>query len=127
MTIAYWCLLIGGFLPWIWSIVAKQIGGNKFDAESNLTPREWLAAQTGAAQRADWAQQNAFEAFPFFAAAVLAAAVAGADQGRVDLLAMIWVACRLAHGVFYTIDKGMLRSLAYLGGVICVVAIFLAI
>jgi len=76
MTIAFWCVLVAGFLPYFGTLTAK-IGGDSFD---NRNPRDWLDAQSGFRKRANAAQHNSFEAFPFFAAAVIIAHVAGAPQ-----------------------------------------------
>ena len=69
MTIAYWCVVLVMFLPLIWVGIAKA-NGSGYD---NDRPREWLADQKGRAARANWAQQNSYEAFPPFAAAVIIA------------------------------------------------------
>ena len=52
----------------------------------NTGPRGWLAKQTGAAARANAAQQNSWEALIVFAAGVLSAQIAGAPAARVDAL-----------------------------------------
>ncbi len=49
-----------------------------------------------------------------------------APQATVDALAVAFVVLRLAHGIFYLSDIGVLRSAAFLGGLGCTVAIFLA-
>ena len=85
MTIAFWCVLVAGFLPYFGTLTAK-IGGERFD---NSNPRDWLNAQSGFRKRANAAQHNSFEAFPFFAAAVIIAHLAGAPQGRIDLFAVL--------------------------------------
>ena len=87
MTMAFWCVLVAGFLPYLATLTAK-IGGQRFD---NRNPRDWLDAQAGFRKRANAAQHNSFEAFPLFAAAVIIAHIAGAPQARIDLLAVIFV------------------------------------
>ena len=62
MTCALWCVLAAMFLPYLWVGFAKSGG---FD---NAAPRETLEHLEGWRKRADWAQKNAFEAFPPFAA-----------------------------------------------------------
>lgn len=122
MTTAFWCVLVAGLLPYAATLTAK-IGGTKFD---NSNPRDWLAAQAGFRKRANAAQQNAFEAFPLFAAAVLVAQFLGAPQPRIDLLAMVFVAARIAHLGCYLADLATLRSLAWFVGLGSVIAIFVA-
>ena len=123
MTIAFWCVLVAGFLPYFGTLTAK-IGGERFD---NSNPRDWLDAQSGFRKRANAAQHNSFEAFPFFAAAVIIAHVAGAPQGRVDLFAVMFILARLFYIAFYVADMATLRSLAWFVGIGSVVALFLAV
>lgn len=123
MTVAFWCVLVAGFLPYFGTLTAK-IGGERFD---NSNPRDWLNAQSGFRKRANAAQHNSFEAFPFFAAAVVIAHVAGAPQGRIDLFAVVFILARLFYIAFYVADMATLRSLAWFVGIGSVVALFLAV
>ena len=123
MTIAFWCVLVAGFLPYFGTLTAK-IGGERFD---NSNPRDWLNAQSGFRKRANAAQHNSFEAFPFFAAAVIIAHIAGAPQGRIDLFAVVFILARLFYIAFYVADVATLRSLAWFVGIGSVVALFLAV
>ena len=123
MTRAFWCVLVAGFLPYFGTLTAK-IGGERFD---NSNPRDWLDAQSGFRKRANAAQHNSFEAFPFFAAAVIIAHVAGAPQGRIDLFAVVFILARLFYIAFYVADMATLRSLAWFVGLGSVVALFLAV
>lgn len=120
MTTALWCVLIAGLLPYAATLTAK-VGGSKFD---NASPRDWLASQSGFRRRANSAQLNGFEAFPLFAVAVLVAQTLGAPQGRVDMLAIAFVAARVAYLGLYLADLATLRSLAWFVGLACAVAIF---
>ena len=122
MTLAYWCVLIAGMLPYVATLSAK-IGGQRFD---NRNPRDWLGAQSGFRRRANAAQLNGFEAFPLFAAAVLIAHMAGAPQPRVDTLAVVFVAARIAYTLCYFADLATLRSLAWFVGIGSVVGMFVA-
>jgi len=119
MTIAYWCVLIAGLLPYGATLCAKL--GARFD---NNNPRQWLAQQTGWRARANAAQQNAFEAFPLFAVAVLVAHQLGAAQPRVDLLAEIFVGARIAYLLAYLADRALIRTLVWLTGIVSAVMIF---
>lgn len=119
MTTAYWCILIAALLPYLWVASAKLAPG--FD---NAAPRAYLAKLSGWRERAAWAQLNAFEALPPFAAAVIIAQQLGAPQTRIDLLAVAFVGFRLAHGVAYIANWATLRSLLWTGGMACVIALF---
>jgi uncharacterized MAPEG superfamily protein len=120
VTTALWCVLIAGLLPYAATLTAK-IGGAKFD---NANPRDWLGSQSGFRRRANAAQLNSFEAFPLFAAAVIVAQMLDAPQARIDLLALVFVAARLAYLGFYLADLATLRSLAWFVGLASAVAIF---
>jgi len=124
MTTAYWCVLIGAFMPLMWTATAKFGGARKMTPEQNRAPREFLETVQGMQKRAHWAQQNSFEAFPAFAAAVIISHLAGNAQGTIDLLAMGWVAARVGYGICYLADWGVLRSIVWGAGVACVVALF---
>lgn len=121
MTTAYWCVLAGALMPYLFTVLAKAQPG--FD---NRAPREWLEKQTGWRKRAHWAQLNAFEAFPAFAVAVIVAHLTAAPQDRIDLLAMAWLVLRLAHGASYLTGHAALRSVAWALALGCVIALFVA-
>lgn len=121
MTIALWCVLIAGLMPYLAAVTAKT--GARFD---NNNPRDWLARQEGYRKRANAAQANSFEAFPLFAIAVLVALNVHAPQDRVDLLAMGFIAARIAYFACYLADWATLRSMAWLAGIACAVMIFVA-
>ncbi len=123
MTLAYWCVLVAGLLPFVWTSAAK-FTGRGFPLKYNHNPREFLETLDGARKRAHWAQLNAFEAFPFFAAGVIIAHLAGAAQGTVDYIALLYIVLRILHGVFYVVDKSALRSLVWFAAQGCVIALF---
>lgn len=119
MTLAYWCVLIAVFLPFVLAGLAKSERG--FD---NRRPRQWLAERGGWRQRANWAQQNQFEAFPPFAAAVIIAHLAGAEQGWVNALALAWVLLRVLYAALYIGNRASARSLVWTAALACVIALF---
>jgi len=121
MTVAFWCVLIAGFLPYVATVIAKS-GRRDFD---NREPRTWLAKQEGFRKRANAAQQNGFEAFPYFAAAVIIAHVLNGPQALVDILAMVFVALRILYLICYLSNQSMLRSLVWFAGLGTVIAIFI--
>lgn len=121
LSTAYWCVLAAALLPYVWTVIAKA-GGERFD---NRNPRAWLARQENPRrQRANAAQLNSFEAFPAFAASVILAQLAGVPHDRIAMLAVLFVALRILHGLFYIFDRATLRSLAWFGGFACVVMLF---
>jgi len=121
MTIAYWCILIAGLLPTITVGIAK--GGSKdFD---NANPRRWLEKQDGMRARADAAHRNHFEAFPFFAAGVLVAQWCEAPQHMIDLLAVTFIAVRIAYTFMYLTDRATLRTISWMLGMLTVIGQFI--
>lgn len=122
MTAAFWCVLAAALLPYLFTGLAK-FTGPRYD---NHAPRDWLERLHGWRKRAHWAQLNGFEAFPPFAAGVTVAHLAGAPQGRVDLLAFAWLGFRLAHGAAYLLDYAWTRSVFWSLALLCVAGLFLA-
>lgn len=120
MTIGYWSVLVAALLPYVFTLLAKA-GGRRYN---NYSPREFLEKQEGYRKRAHWTQLNSFEAFPPFAAAVIIAHLNQAPQGTIDVLAMAFIACRVLYGMTYLANLAALRSLVWMAGLGCVVALF---
>ena len=123
MTIAYFCVLVMGLLPYVAAGIAKK----GFEGYDNSAPRQWLAKQTGFRARANAAQANLFESLPFFFAAVIIASIAHAPQARIDLLAVGFVLARIAYLVCYVTNWPTTRSIVWSIGIICVVSLFFQI
>lgn len=121
MPVAFWCVLIAALLPLVWAVVAKA--GAPYN---NHTPREGLARASGYRQRANWAQQNAWEAFAPFAAAVIIAWLMKLPLQQLNAAAVLFILARIAHGVCYLADRPTLRSLSWLLGIGVVVGLFVA-
>ncbi len=119
MSIAYWCVLIAAALPYIWVFIAQR-SGERYNAHD---PRGWQAKQSGRSLRAHAAHLNGFEAFPAFAAGVVLAQLAGVAPHLVNQLAVAFVIFRVLHGLFYVADKPPLRSLTWLLGLLCALAL----
>lgn len=121
ISIAYWCVLIAAALPYLWTVIAKSRGNERYD---NRDPRGWLARQGDPrVQRANSAQLNAFEAFPAFAAGVVLSQVAGVPADRISMLAVVFIVARVLHGAFYIAGFPRLRSLSWAVGIVCVFAL----
>ena len=120
MTIAFACVLFMGLLPYVAAGIAKK----GFDNYDNGQPRAWLAKQTGFRARANAAQANLFESLPLFFAAVIIASVMHAPQARLDILSIGFVIARIAYLICYVANWPTVRSLVWLCGLACVIAIF---
>ncbi len=121
MTFALLCVLAAGIMP-ILTVGFAKYGDRSFD---NSAPRQWLARQDGFRARAAAAQDNGFEAFPLFAAAVIVAQMQGAPQGLTDLLAGTWIALRLGYVALYLADIPTARSAVWSIALFVAIAIFL--
>ena len=116
-TIAYWCVLIAALLPIVCAGLAKsgQMGKpRKQGGYDNADPRAWLARQTDWRARANAAQANSFEALPFFIGAVIIAHQLGAHQGRLDILAFVFVVLRVLYIMMYVSGMPKVRSLVWM-------------
>jgi len=121
MTTAYWMILVAGLLPY-WPTVASKWRRTY----ANAAPRAGVEQLPPRQQRAYWAQLNAFEAFPLFAAAVIIAHLAGGRQGTIDMLAVAFIGFRIIYTLAYLYDRPMLRSLVWSAGLFCVIGLFVA-
>ena len=122
MTIAYWCVLIAILLPYIWVAIARAPG---FTLQGNLIPRVVCNSYEGFQQRFYWAHLNALEAIAPFAAAVIIAHNLQAEQSTIDKLALTFIGLRVAHALAYAANVGILRSIFFTSGIVCVIAIFI--
>jgi uncharacterized MAPEG superfamily protein len=129
VTTADLCILIACLLPILCAGLAKSRGFGKPRREGgfdNHNPRQWLAGLQGWQARANAAQQNSFEALPLFIAGVLIAERVPAAQGRIDLLALVFLAARLGYIGAYLADLATLRSLLWVVGIGASVALYFA-
>jgi uncharacterized MAPEG superfamily protein len=118
MPLAYWCVLVAALWPLAVVSYAKAGGGD------NHHPRDDASRLSGARRRAYAAHFNAYENFPFFAAAVIVAVTQGADTAMLDMLAVIYLLLRILHAVLYVADLATLRSLVFVAALCINIAIF---
>jgi uncharacterized MAPEG superfamily protein len=97
----------------------KQLG-----SVDNANPREQAKELSGAGARTVAAQQNAWEALALFTAAVLTAHVLGADPAMSANLAMGFVVFRVLHAACYIGGFATIRSLMFLGSLVCGIWLF---
>src|ERR1700686_2121129 len=101
MTIADLCLLAAVVLTILSIMPAKFDGRLEFD---NGNPRDPRFYTPGLRARSQGAQQNGFETFPFFAAAVILAEMRSVPQGTVNALAVAFVVVRIVYVLLYLTD-----------------------
>lgn len=121
--ISYVCVLIASLLPIVWIAVAKIKSG--FQIEDNKNPREFLSRSKGVALRAKWAQDNAWESFAPFAAAVIIAHLCQVGGERIDMIAILFIIIRILHGICYLTDRAKARSIVWFMGIGCNVALYI--
>jgi uncharacterized MAPEG superfamily protein len=114
MSVPLWCLFGGVVLPYVWAFASfpfrsRQLGGLDL-AQPRLQAQQLTQGGAGA-----WgAQLNAWEALGVFTAATLAAYMQGLEPGGYWATAsLIWLAARVAHGVFYILGVAVLRVLSF--------------
>lgn len=118
MVMAYWFILIAALMPY--SVV--QIARGK--AFNNAKPRDAYIDADAAQKRALGAHLNSFEAFPFYAAAVLVALQAGMGGVLLNVLAGLWLLVRGAYIYAYLKDIPTWRSRIWgVGMVLCIAII----
>lgn len=121
MTTAYWGVLIIILLPLVLGLSARI---PTFTLKGNLRPRITADTLTGVQQRLYWAHLNALEAVAPFAAAIIIAHQLNAPQETIDTLALAFIGLRLAHALAYVANLGLIRTFMFIGGIGCVIALF---
>jgi len=114
-------VLVAGLMPVVCAGVAKW-GDKGYD---NHQPRSWMARQEGYRARADAAQLNSFEAFPFFAAGMVLALLSEVNQETVEQWGWFFIAMRVAYIYCYVTDRATLRSIVWMLGYAAVIRLYL--
>ena len=118
MTLAIWCVLVAAFLPYVpFGLASRQLDPH--------APRRNASQLEGLAARAHGAHLNAFEAFPFFAAAVIVSQIVEGPSAMVGGLALAFVVARIGHIAFYLADRPPLRSACFFIGLALALVIFI--
>jgi uncharacterized MAPEG superfamily protein len=125
-SLAYWCVLVAAVLPIVCAGIAKwgMFGKSRVQGGyDNANPRAWLAGQTEWRARANAAQANSFEALPFFIGAVVIAHQLGAHQGRLDILAFVYIVLRMVYIMMYVANMANVRTMVWASAFVANVAI----
>jgi uncharacterized MAPEG superfamily protein len=123
MTIAFWTLLVAIAFPWLMAVIKKSALASN-GSYDNSAPRAGLENLQGLCQRALWAEKNCFEILPAYIAAIVVAHLAGAAQGYIDLIAVVFIASRALYALCYLMDWASLRSMVWTIGLACIVGLF---
>jgi uncharacterized MAPEG superfamily protein len=124
MSIPFWCLFVAVNFPYVWGGVSVNLRKKEFGAIDNHEPRAQAAKATGAAARAYAAHLNAWEALAVFAPAVIVAHLGAPNSTVAPILALVWVAARLLHGVLYIANIAAARSAVFGVALLAAMALF---
>lgn len=115
-------MMVASLLPLVFAILAKLFSG--FKSKDNANPREFLGKQTGAAARANAAQQNSYETLPIFLAAVIVALLFFVPLSVVTQLAWLYVILRIIYGLAYIANWATFRSIIWSLSLACPLMLF---
>ena len=115
-------MMVASLLPLVFAILAKVFGG--FKSKDNANPRDFLGKQTGAAARANAAQQNSYETLPVFLAAVIVALLFFVPLSVVTQLAWLYVILRIIYGLAYIANWATFRSIIWSLSLACPMMLF---
>lgn len=115
-------MMVASLLPLVFAILAKVFG--EFKSKDNANPREFLGKQTGAAARANAAQQNSYETLPVFLAAVIVALLFFVPLSVVTQLAWLYVILRIIYGLAYIANWATFRSIIWSLSLACPLMLF---
>jgi uncharacterized MAPEG superfamily protein len=124
MTTPLWCLVLVALAPIALAIFGVRLRTQQLGEIDNHHPRVQATELRGVAARAYGAQQNAWEALALFSAAVFTAHLAGASPGASAAAAMVFVAARVLHAIFYIRDLPAPRGMAFATGLLCCLTLF---
>lgn len=122
LHIAIKAMLVACLLPFLFSALAKIVGGFRF--KDNANPREFLEKTTGMAARLNAAQKNSFENLPIFLVSVMVAMDNFVPQNVINVLAWTYILLRLGYGLAYAMNASLLRSVLWLLSLVCCVMLF---
>ena len=119
---AIWAMVVASLLPLAMALTAKALGG--FNFADNAHPRDFLQGTTGAAARANAAQQNSYETLPIFLAAMLVAMLFFVPQLIINTIAWLYVLIRIGFCVAYITNLATFRSILWVLSMACSLMLF---
>lgn len=121
MTTLILCALIAVLLPYL-AKAPVAFAQNKLAGYDNKHPREQQSKLTGFGARALAAHQNSFESLIVFGVAFAVVMSTNNVYHVTETLAVMHVVSRVMYCIFYYINQDILRSLVWLVGYVCAVA-----
>jgi uncharacterized MAPEG superfamily protein len=119
MKIAIICLNILILLPIILTWITGYFRKSQLGKIDNNNPRAQYAQLQGIGERLVAAQANTWEAIIFYMASLLAVYLAEVDPKYIVIPSIAFVICRVLYIVAYAANKGALRSLIFIAGLLC--------
>ena len=110
-------MVVASLLPMVFAMAAKMFAG--FKGKDNANPREFLSKQTGAAARANAAQQNSYESLPVFLAVLFFVPLSVVTQ-----LSWLYVILRVIYGMAYIANWATFRSIIWALSMACPLMLF---
>lgn len=124
MTTPFWCVL-GAFMLIMVARICVIVGSFKqFGKLDNRSPRKQQAKLEGWPARAQAAENNGFESFPFFAGGVFVAHLAGADPKRAAMLSITYLVTRVLYLGAYLLDLDYLRTAIWFMSLLAMVCLY---
>ena len=114
LTYLAWAIVLG----LVHAIATGQFTTVQKGPRYAMSARDVPEPLTGVGARIERAFANYMQTFPFFAAAVLAAHAAGRHGALTTFGAGLYFWCRVAYVPIYAAGVPVVRTLAFLGGVV---------
>ncbi len=124
MTVPFLCVAVAFLLIMAPKGAASAAVARQTGRYDNKNPRDHHAQLTGWGKRALAAHQNAIEAFPPFAAAVIICHLAHGDARWATILSLVFIASRVVYPILYIADLSTLRSTVWSIGYAATLALF---
>ena len=123
LSLLAWAIVLG----LVHAIATGQVTTAQHGNAYAMSPRDEQKPVVGVGGRVIRSFANYLQTFPFFAAAVLSAHAAGVHDGLTIYGAWIYLIARVLYVGFYIAGTPVVRTLAFLAGVVGIVMILLAL
>ncbi len=123
LSLLAWAVVLG----LVHAIATGQVTTAQHGLAYGMSPRDEQKPVVGVGGRVIRSFTNYLQTFPFFAAAVLTAHAVGVHDGLTIYGAWIYFIARIAFVAFYVAGTPVVRTVAFLAGVLGIVMILLAL
>ncbi len=123
LSLLAWSIVLG----LLQALATGQFAVAQFGLRYNMGPRDEQKQLTGTGARVQRAFANYMQTFPFFAAAVLIAHVAGRHSWLTTVGAQLYFWARLAYVPLYATGVPVVRTAAFLAALLGIVMILVAL